>query len=72
LADADLTAEILEAEVVVKHRRWSHLRFPILSKGTVSLHGVRIEVNPDAKRRANGYVIDARKAATKALDRSRI
>ncbi|MBU6464093.1 MAG: hypothetical protein KGK01_09850 [Bradyrhizobium sp.] len=72
MADTDFTAEILETEVVVKHTADGHIfRFPILSNGTVSLHGARIEVNPNAKRQANRYVFDAQNAATKALGRPR-
>jgi hypothetical protein len=49
MPDADFTAEILAAEVVVKNASDGHVfYFPILSNGTVSLHGARMAANPDA------------------------
>ena len=53
-------AEILENEVIVAHIAEGHVyHFPILTNGTVSLHGSRIEPNPQAKREASRYVFDA-------------
>jgi hypothetical protein len=64
MPDTDFTAAILETEVVVKDITDGHIfHFPILGNGTVSLHGVRIEANPDAKRLANRYMLDAHNAA---------
>jgi hypothetical protein len=54
MPDTDFTAEVLETEVVVKDAKDGHVfHFPILGNGTVSLHGARIEANPDAKRQAS-------------------
>ena len=47
MPDTDFTAAILETEVVVKDTTDGHIHFPILGNGTVSLHGGRIEANPD-------------------------
>jgi len=44
--------------------------FPILTNGTVSMHGSPIEANPDARREANRYLFDAYNAAQSALSRS--
>jgi hypothetical protein len=61
----------LEAEVVLAHIEDGHVyHFPILSNGTVSLHGSRIEANPAAKREARRYLFDAHNAALTALSRS--
>ena len=60
----DLSAEVLETEVVVKDAKDGHIfRFPILGNGTVSLHGARIEANPEAKRQASQCMLDAHNAA---------
>jgi hypothetical protein len=57
MPDTDFTAEVLETEVVVKDAKDGHVfHFPILGNGTVSLHGARIEANPDAKRQASPYI----------------
>jgi hypothetical protein len=70
--DTDFTAAILETEVVVKDTTDGHIfHFPILGNGTVSLHRARIEPNPDAKRQASRYMLDAHNAARTALGRSR-
>jgi hypothetical protein len=73
MADNDFTAAILETEVVVKDITHGHIfHFTILGNGTVSLHGVRIEANPDAKRLASRYVLDAHNAARAALGRAEL
>ena len=72
MPDIDFTAEVLETEVVVKDAADGHIfHFPILGNGTVSLHGARIEANPEAKRQASRYVFNAHSAAQAALGRSR-
>jgi hypothetical protein len=71
MAESDFEAEVLENEVVIAHVREGHVfHFPILTNGTVSIHGSRIEANPDAKREANRYLFDAHNAAQSALSRS--
>ncbi len=45
-------------------------RFPILPNRTVSLHGSRIEQNPDAKTEARRYLFDALDAARHAFNRA--
>jgi hypothetical protein len=71
MPDADFTIEISQTEVAVRHTGEGHVfHFPILSNGTVSLHGARIEANPAAKRGARRYVFDAHNAARAALSRS--
>jgi hypothetical protein len=70
MPESDFTAAILETEVVVNHIEDGHVfRFPILSNGTVSLHGSRIEANPGAKQEARRYLFDAHNAARTALSR---
>jgi hypothetical protein len=70
--DTDFTAAILETEVVVKDTTDGHIfYFPILGNGTVSLHGARIEANPDARRQASRYMLNTHNAARTALGRSR-
>jgi hypothetical protein len=72
MPESDFEAEILEDEVVIAHVGEGHVyHFPILSNGTVSLHGSRIEANPDAKREARRYLFDAHDAARSAFSRSR-
>jgi hypothetical protein len=72
MPDADFTAEILAAEVVIKDATDGHVfYFPILSNGTVSLHGLRIKHNPTAKREASRYLFEAHSAARTAFGRSR-
>ena len=71
MLDTDFTAEVLETEVVVKDDKDGHIfHFPILSNGTVSPRGARIEANPEAKRQASRYMLDAHNAAPIALGRS--
>jgi hypothetical protein len=53
----DFEAEILENEVVVAHVDEGHVyHFPILTNGTVSLHGSLIEPNPASKRIARRFL----------------
>jgi hypothetical protein len=67
----DFEAEILENEVVVAHVDEGHVyHFPILTNGTVSLHGSLIEPNPASKRIARRFLFDAHNAARAALGRS--
>jgi hypothetical protein len=67
----DFEAEILENEVVVAHVDEGHVyHFPILTNGTVSLHGSLIEPNPASKRIARRFLFDAHNAARIALGRS--
>jgi hypothetical protein len=72
MPNTDFTAAILETEVVVKDITDGHIfHFPILGNGTVSLHGVRIDPNPDAKLEARRYLPDAHNAARAALGGTR-
>jgi hypothetical protein len=67
----DFEAEILENEVVVAHIDEGHVyHFPILTNGTVSLHGSLIEPNPASKRIARRFLFDAHNAARLALELS--
>jgi hypothetical protein len=67
----DFEAEILENEVVVAHVGEGHVyHFPILTNGTVNLHGSLIEPNPASKRMARRFLFDAHNAARAALGRS--
>jgi hypothetical protein len=69
----DFEAEILENEVVFAHVGEGHVyHFPILTNGTVSLHGSLIEPNPASKRMARRFLFDARNAARVALARSQV
>jgi hypothetical protein len=71
MTQSDFEAEILENEVVVVHIGEGHTYyFPILSNGTVSLHGTRIEPNPEAKRDARRSLLEAHNAARVAFGRS--
>jgi hypothetical protein len=71
MPNTDFTAAISETEVVVKDITDRHIfHFPILGSGTVSLHGVRIDPNPDAKREARRYLLDAHNAARAAFGRT--
>jgi hypothetical protein len=55
MPETDFEAEILENEIVIAHVAEGHVyHFPILTNGTVSLHGSRIEPNPQSKREARG------------------
>jgi hypothetical protein len=71
MSEADFVAEILKAEVVVNHVGEGHVyRFPILSNGTVSLHGLRIVANPNAKREARRFLFDAHDVARTKFGRT--
>jgi hypothetical protein len=71
MPEADFATALLETEVVVTHIGDGHVfHFPILSNGIVSLHGARMEPNPDAKREARRYLFDAHNAARAAVGRS--
>jgi hypothetical protein len=71
MPESDFEAEILENEVVVVHMSEGHTyHFPILSNGTVSLHGARMEPNTAAKREAGRSLVDAHNAARAAFGRA--
>ena len=71
MSENDFEAEILENEVVIAHVPEGHVyHFQILTNGTVSLHGSRIEPNPSAKREAQRLLLDALSAARAAFGRS--
>jgi hypothetical protein len=73
MLETDFAAEILETEVVINQLGDGHVyHFPILSNGTVSLQGSRIEPNPNAKREARRYLFDAHNAARTAFGRSQM
>jgi hypothetical protein len=61
--------EILEKQILVHHVRQGHrYRFPITSRASVGLRGVLVEPNPNAKRSARGYLLEAHKAARLAFE----
>ena len=71
MSEDEFEAEVLDHEVVVVHMGNGHtFHFPILSNGTVSLHGTQIEPNPEAKREARRYLPEAHNAARTAFGRS--
>jgi hypothetical protein len=73
MPESDFEAEILENEVVIAHVPEGHVyHFPILINGTVSLHGSRIEPNPQGKREARRYLFEAHGAACAAFRRSQV
>jgi hypothetical protein len=73
MPETDFEAEIFENEVVVAHVTTGHVyHFPILTNGTVSLHGCRIEPNASAMREARRLLFDAHNAARTAFGRSQI
>jgi hypothetical protein len=73
MPEGDFEAEILENEIVVAHVAEGHVyHFPILTNGTVSLHGSRIEPNPQSKREARRFLFDAHNAARAAFGRTTI
>lgn len=71
MPETDFATSLRETEAVVTHIEEGHVyHFPILSNGTVSLNGARIEPNPGAKREARRYVFEAHNAARTAFGRS--
>lgn len=71
MPETDFATSVLETEIVVTHIGDGHVyHFPILSNGTVSLHGSRIEPNPKAEREARRYLVDAHDAARVSFGRS--
>jgi hypothetical protein len=73
MPESDFEAEILENEVVIVHIGDGHIyHFPILSNGTVSLHGALIEANPAAKREARRHLIEAHNAARSAFGQAQV
>jgi hypothetical protein len=64
MSETDFKSAILETEVIVTHVEDGHVyHFPVLSNGTVSLHGSRIEANPLARRNGRTYFSAAYEAA---------
>jgi hypothetical protein len=71
MIEGNFKSEVLEAEIVVAHEQTGHIfRFPILSNGTISLHGSKIEANPLAQSEANRLVFAAYGAARAAISQS--
>jgi hypothetical protein len=71
MPETDFKSTVSKHEVVVTHMSQGHVyRFPILANGTVSLHGSRIESNPDANREAGRFVFEAHVAARIGWDRA--
>jgi hypothetical protein len=69
----NFAVEISDREVTVSETTDGHVfHFPILSNGTISLHGSCIERNAGAKRDANRSVFEACNAGRAALSRARI
>jgi hypothetical protein len=67
MPDENVSTEVLTHEVVVGHRGDDHIfRFPILTNGTITLHGSLIP-NPKSKREARRYLTEAYNAAKEAL-----
>jgi hypothetical protein len=70
MPESDFLAAISGNEVVVTHIGEGHVfYFPILSNGTVSLPGARMEPKPKAKREARRFLFDAHNAARVAMSR---
>jgi hypothetical protein len=60
MANSDFKASILENEVVIAHVAEGHIyRFPILSNGTISMHGSVTEPNPDSAISARRLFLEA-------------
>jgi Cu/Zn superoxide dismutase len=58
MPNTDFTAAVSGTEVVVKDSADGHIfHFPILGNGTVSMHGMHIDPNPDARRKAQGATV---------------
>jgi hypothetical protein len=73
MPETDFEAEILENEIVVAHAAESRVyHFPILMNGTVSLHGSRIEANPQSKQEARRFLFEAHNAARATFGRSQL
>lgn len=73
MPETDFNAAILETEVIVTHVGDGHVyHFPILANGTVSLHGVRTEENPKARRDPQRYLFEAHSAARVAFGRPQL
>jgi hypothetical protein len=73
MPETDFEAEILENDVVVAHMAKGHIyHFPILTNGTASLRGSRIEPNPHSKREARRFLFDAHNAARSAFGGSQV
>jgi hypothetical protein len=73
MPESDFEAEILEKEVVVAHVTTGHVyHFPVLTNGTVSLHGSSIEPNASTMREARRFLFDAHNAARSAFGRSQV
>ena len=73
MTDTEFDAEILENEIVIAHAAEGHVfHFPILSNGTVSLHGAEIEPNPQSQRQARRMLLDANNAARAAFTASQV
>jgi hypothetical protein len=67
-SNVDFATSLLETEVVVTHIDDGHVyHFPVLANGTVSMHGVRTEENPKAKRDPLRYLYEAHRAARIAV-----
>jgi hypothetical protein len=66
--NSDFKTSILENEVVVAHVAEGHIyRFPILSNGTISMHGSVTEPNPDSAISARRLFSEAYHVARVAL-----
>jgi hypothetical protein len=72
MTDSDFKASILEKEVVIAYLAEGHIyRFPILSNGTISMHGSLTEPNADSKISAKRFLSEAYTAARAALNPER-
>jgi hypothetical protein len=72
MTDSDFKASILENEVIIAHVAEGHIyRFPILSNGTISMHGSLAEPNPDSPISARRLFTEAYRVARAALNSER-
>jgi hypothetical protein len=68
MIDSDFKTSILENEVIVAHIAEGHIyRFPILSNGTISMHGSVTEPNPDSAITAKRFFSQAYAVGRAAL-----
>jgi hypothetical protein len=68
MANSDFKTSILEKEVVIAHVAEGHIyRFPILSNGTISMHGSVTEPNPDSAISARRLFLEAYAVARAAV-----
>jgi hypothetical protein len=74
MPETDFKSTVSKHEVAVTHTSQGHVyRFPILANGTVSLHGSRIESNPDANREAGSFCLrGSRSSAHPGIEQAKL